>query len=121
MDQDRLRAILCGRRIDAEALGHFLTENVHLRIGSAVTAVGKPRALAELARLLDRIEAVGGVFHEVWQVDETCFVETEITYADLERSQADWRHPDLTPISGTPGRSEGISISRGMTTQNTPS
>lgn len=81
MDQSRLRAILCGGRIDAAALGRFFAEDVHLRVGSAVPAVGKRRALVELGRLLDRVEAVGGVFHEVWQVDETCFVETEISYA----------------------------------------
>lgn len=81
MDQDRLRAILGGERIDAGALGRFFAEDVHLRVGSAAPAVGKRRALAELALLLDRVAAVGGVFHEVWQVDDTCFVETEITYA----------------------------------------
>lgn len=84
MDRDRLRALLSGHKVGAEALGCLLAEDVHLRIGSALPAIGKAPSVAELGRLLDRVEAVGGIFHEVWQVDETCFVETEITYTGLD-------------------------------------
>lgn len=81
MDEDRLRAILPGTGADAATLGRAFAEDLHPRVGGAAPAVGKARALAELARLLDGVEAVGGAFHEVWQVGETCFVETEIRYA----------------------------------------
>ena len=61
-----------------------LADNVHLRVGNGPTAVGKPKALLELAALLDHVERIGTGYREVLRSGETVVVETTLLLSSLE-------------------------------------
>lgn len=61
-----------------------LTNDVHLRVGNSPTAIGKQKALIELAALLDHLEGLGAGYREVLRSGETVVVETTLHLAPRE-------------------------------------
>lgn len=81
MMPDRLRDALRRRPPELAAWAAILAEEAHLRVGNRPPAVGKVKALFELAALLGRVESVGDGFCEAWAAGEAIVVETTVRFA----------------------------------------
>jgi len=74
----RLRNAFRGRPLDLRAWSAILAEEAHLRVGNRPPAVGKIKALVELAALLAQVESIGDEFCEVWATGEAIVVEANL-------------------------------------------
>ena len=78
MELVRFRDLLSPRPADAGIWEAVIAEHVHMRVGSALPALGKRAVLRCLASFRDRVEGVDSNIGQYWKVREALFAEVEL-------------------------------------------